>query len=141
MEFRYEALVARRATYAFDIGVAHPLSNYARAAIWAGGGGPLEDFPNGTEAPDYILRAEGAVRFLLDPFAERAKGFYAGAGMGIRWDPHSSGKEYLFLLFGVEGRPMSKPVWRMRLLPAVELGLGDGARLAFVIRQARQGYR
>lgn len=136
LEARAEAIAARRASFAFGAGASLPASNYARVALW-GSGGPLLG-GNGTSDGDVsstVLRAEGVVRFLLDPFAERKRGFYASAGIGSRFMRHTESAQYLVLLLGFEGR--RRRAW----VPALELGLGDGARAGVVLRQARRGYR
>ena len=134
LESRLEVIAARHATYAIGPGVAYPLSSYARAAVWVTGGGPIGDGGTDDDVDGLVARAEGVVRFHLDPFKERERGFYAGAGIGVRWMSHVSGTEYLMLQFGLE-RKVGKAI------AAVELGVGDGARLAIVVRQPRRGYR
>ena len=134
LESRFEILAARHTTYAIGPGVAYPLSSYARAAVWVTGGRPIGDGGANDEGDGLVARAEGVVRFHLDPFKERERGFYAGAGIGVRWMSHVSGTEYLMLQLGLEGKVA-------RAIAAVELGVGDGVRLAVVVRQPRRGYR
>lgn len=134
LESRFEVVAARHTTYGIGPGVAYPLSSYARAAVWVTGGRPIGEFGTENDVTNLVGRAEAVVRFLLDPFKERERGFYAGAGVGVRWVSHVSGTEYLMLLVGLEGEVA-------KVLTAVELGVGDGARLAVVVRQPRRGYR
>lgn len=134
LEARFEVVSARHTTYAIGPGVTYPLSSYARAAVWVTSGRPIGEFGTDNDVTNLVGRAEGVVRFLLDPFKERERGFYAGAGVGVRWVSHVSGTEYLMLQVGLE-REVAK------VLAAVELGVGDGARLAVVVRQPRRGYR
>jgi len=134
LEGRMEVVAARHATYEVGAGVSYPLSSYARAAVWASGGWPIGDVSTEQRVPNGIARAEGVVRFLLDPFKERERGFYAGAGVGVRWVADASGTEYLLVLLGLEREVV-------KVLTAIELGVGDGARVALVFRQPRRGYR
>ena len=136
LEARAEVIAARRTSFAFGAGASLPASNYARIAVW-GSGGPLlgANATGDGDVSSTVLRAEGVVRFLLDPFAERKRGFYASAGIGSRFMRHTASAQYLVLLLGFEGR--QRRAW----LPAMELGLGDGARAGVVLRQARRGYR
>lgn len=76
-------------------------------------------------------RADLTVRFLLDPFAERPRGFYGGAGITARHDGNSPVDARLLVVLGIEGRP-DRP-WR----PSLELGLGGGLRLGVVLRPRR----
>jgi hypothetical protein len=78
-------------------------------------------------------RADLTVRFLLDPFAERARGFYGGAGVTARRDGDAPVDARLLVVLGVEGRPDGK--W----MPSLELGLGGGLRLGVVLRPRRSG--
>lgn len=130
IEGRGEALIARRTSTLFAVGAAVRVGTYARVAAWAGGGPSLGE-------PDRVVgRVEGGVRFLLDPFRERRIGPYAMAGIGIRGvDRWRERGGYLVLLVGAEGAR------RKGWAPSVELGLGDGARIALVVRRAETRYR
>ena len=88
--------------------------------------GPLEEWRASQ-------RADLTVRFLLDPYAERPRGFYAGAGVTVRRDGDAPLDARLLVLLGVEGRPDGK--W----VPSLELGLGGGLRLGVVLRPRRSG--
>lgn len=83
-------------------------------------------------------RLDFAARFLLDPFAERPRGLYGGAGvsLGQRFAPDAPpARPVLVLLAGLEGRSRNGRVW------ATELSLGGGVRLGLVWRGARAGAR
>ena len=83
-----------------------------------------------------VPAAELAVvgRFLLDPFRQGARGVYAGGGVAVR-AADGDGRPFLLLMVGVEGRA------RGGTAPAVELGLGHGARLGVALRRVRPGRR
>jgi hypothetical protein len=59
---------------------------------------------------------------------------YAGGGLAVR-AADGDGRPFALLVLGVEGRA------RGGAAPAVELGIGHGARLGFVLRRARPGRR
>jgi hypothetical protein len=80
-------------------------------------------------------RADFVVRYLLDPFTQFKWGPYAGGGFTAQWDARANRRGDLLVLVGIEG-PVHRG-WR----PAVELGLGGGARLGVVLRRARLNAR
>lgn len=77
-------------------------------------------------------RLDATARFLFDPFAERRRGFYAGAGVGVVHREGGRADGRLLGVVGFEGAAAGKVV------PAVELVLGGGARLAVVWRERRR---
>lgn len=74
-------------------------------------------------------------RFLLDPLRQAPRGVYAGGGAGARVGGDDVPRYFLLAVVGVEGRP------RGPMVPAAELGVGGGVRLAVVLRRARPGRR
>ncbi len=75
-------------------------------------------------------RLDAVVRFQFDPFAQRKRAVYGGAGVGVvRGGGDVTGQ--LLLVVGAEGAA------RGRLVPAVELTLGGGVRVGFVLRAKR----
>lgn len=129
-EVRIDAAIARRAAALAMVGANTTLGYYVRAGIAAGAG--VADTPNGTAA---AVRADLSMRFLLDPFAEHAWGPYAGGGLTVRRDGDLRAEAGVLFLLGVEGRRAR------RWTPAVELALGEGVRLAVVLRKARTNGR
>ncbi len=77
-------------------------------------------------------RVDATARFLFDPFAERRRGFYAGAGLGAE---RRAGGEVRGLLLGVVG---VEGATGARLVSALELQLGGGVRLGVVLRERRR---
>ena len=88
--------------------------------------------PDGTVG---AVRADLAVRYLLDPFAEYKWGPYAGGGLTVRRDGARRARAGLMLVLGVEGRRAK------RWTPALEFALGEGTRLALVLRRSRANGR
>ena len=129
-ELRAEAVVARRLSALLMGGANIPLGMYVRAGAAAGAG--VADAENGAVV---AMRADVAIRFLLDPFAENAWGPYAGGGLTVRRDGTERPRAGLLLVLGVEGRRAH------RWTPAVEVALGEGVRFAVVLRKKRTNGR
>lgn len=129
-EVRAEAALARHASGLVMAGANVPLGMYVRVGAAVGAG--MADSDDGTVA---ARRADAALRFLLDPFAEHAWGPYAGGGLTVRRDGTEQARAGLLLILGVEGRRTR------RWTPAVEAALGEGVRLAVVLRKRRTNGR
>lgn len=127
-ELRVDATAARTSSLIAMAGANVPLGIYVRVGLAGGGGVSWRGGTTGTAA-----RADLTVRYLLDPFAEFARGFYAGGGLTVRAD--NERRAGLLLIFGMEGR--AHRGYRM----AAEAGLGEGVRLAFVLRKSRTNAR
>lgn len=78
-----------------------------------------------------VQRLDLTARFLFDPFGEARRGFYAGAGVGVVRHDAADVRVLLLGVVGAEGAPAG------RVVPAVELTLGDGVRLGAVLRARR----
>ena len=127
-EFRLDYLASPDAVHA-GAGAAVRMGTYLRLALVAGGGPHLDDLP------DRIgWRADLVARFHLDPFRERTWGPYAAAGLGVR-GAGAEVQEALLVSLGLEGPFIAG--WA----PAVEIGLGGGARLGIIARRSSQRYR
>jgi hypothetical protein len=141
-ELRAEAAFGRDAGTVAGAGLFADAGLYARVGVTAAGGVVWADTPAGRRA-----RGVGEValvgRFLLDPLRAASRGVYAGGGLGVRvadgasrTSARSSARPFLLGVVGVEGR--RGPAG---LAPAVELGVGGGARVAVVLRRARLARR
>lgn len=129
-EVRAEAVVARRLSALVMGGANAPLGMYVRAGAAVGAG--VADAETGAVV---AIRADVSLRFLLDPFAENAWGPYAGGGLTVRRDGTAPSRAGVLLILGVEGRRAR------RWTPAVEVALGEGVRLAVVLRKKRTNGR
>jgi len=76
-------------------------------------------------------RLDATVRFLFDPFAQRARSLYGGAGVGVVRGASGDLTGRLLVVVGMEGAA------RGRMVPAAELTLGGGVRLGVVLRAKR----
>ena len=128
-ELRTELSVTGRSVAAVGAALNVPAGYYVR--IGAGVAAGREIGAN----PQNAGRAEVTVRFLADPFAEGRWGPYAGAGVGMDWRDNQFGRTAAVLVAGTD-----LPT-RARWQPAVEVGVGGGARVAVVLRRARRAGR
>jgi hypothetical protein len=131
-ELRGDVIVSRWTAVQGGLGVSFPAGLYVRTGgvIAAGGGGKGFD-----------SRLDLISRFTLDPFRESRWGFYAGGGVSSRYVERDSprGHAYLLVFAGIEGPLANASVsgWA----PAIEVGLGGGARVAVILRQGIRGRR
>lgn len=128
-EVRGDVAVARHTTALAMAGANVPLGLYVRAGLSVGAGVAAVD------GGAFAARADLALRFLLDPFGETPWGPYAGGGLTVRRDGPDPTSAGLLLVLGVEGRRGT------RWTPAVEVLLGEGVRVAAVLRRARKNGR
>lgn len=129
-ELRADLLVRDVPAVEFGGGVVAMAGDYGRLAVVAGAGAEWRNArATGTAHVDVVSR------WLLDPFAQLRWGLYGGAGVTVRWAAHERAQPWLLLVGGAEGPEHGG--WR----PAVEFGLGGGARLGVVLRRARTGVR
>lgn len=115
-EFRVDAIGPAPYSIQAGAGLTWALGHYARVGV-AGGFGGAE------------TRADLTARIALDPFRQRRAGFSIGGGLSIRETPR--------LLGVVELEGPARAGW----LPAVQLGLGGGARAGLILRRAVRGRR
>lgn len=119
---RADVVLARATALQGALGLTLPLGNYVRLDGVAGAGVERSEGASRASA-----RGDLVGRFLLDPFRQSRWSGYAGGGLGaLRTDGDWRG--YLLAVVGVEGPGAHD------LLPALELGLGRGARVGVVLR-------
>jgi hypothetical protein len=86
-------------------------------------------------------RADFIMRFSLDPFRQSRWAPYAGAGLSGRFRPTDDGgsKGFLLVFLGLEGPLPDRHLsgW----VPALEVGLGGGARVGVILRKGINGRR
>lgn len=130
-EYRVDGISGRGTALEAGGGVSLPMGIYVRLGV---------DGAAGTTWRDGGLRTSGRVdaiaRFLLDPFREVPVGLSLGGGLTV---PYVQGDKTLRPLVAavvdIEGRMHG------RFTPAVQLGLGGGARLGVVIRTSPPRFR
>lgn len=121
IEGRTDAIFSKIPTAQAGIGISMFGGTYVRTGV-VGAIGANEEGVTG--------RTDGFVRFHLDPFRQSRWAPYGGAGLSGRYDAGSRPKAFLLVFAGVEG-----PV-RNGLTTSLEAGLGGGARIGVMLRQA-----
>jgi hypothetical protein len=131
VEYRADGIVTRGFLAQAGLGVVIPAGVYARMSIDAAAG---PAWSGGAVNPSGRVDAVG--RFLLDPFRETPVAVSLGGGVSV---PYSRGdahvRPYLTAVIDVEGRK------RGALTPAVQVGLGGGARIGVVLRRSPGRWR
>lgn len=122
-ELRLDALLGQPGALQLGVGVAIPMGTYARLAVIGAGGVASQDGETAGSA-----RADVIMRFLLDPFRQERWGLSAGGGVSVRYDEGAGWRPFLALVLDLEGPRTGA------LSPAVQLGLGGGARIGVVLR-------
>lgn len=131
-EVRADVLFGRDAAVQAGAGVQIPFGYYVRVGADASVGARTGAVPGS--------RVDGRIdilgRFLLDPFRQTAYGFSAGAGLSTRFEQGERSTPLLLVALELEGR---RPVsgW----VPALQLGVGGGARVGLVLRRGEPGVR
>ncbi len=123
--------IGSRATAAHvGVGVSVPASTYVRLGLvaavgqaWSGGDASIAG------------RVDALVRFVVDPLREFRWAPYATGGIGGIYDGSEKWRGVLVGALGIEG-PASG-----RVVPALEVGFGGGARVGVVLRRAMRGRR
>jgi len=131
-EGRIDALIASTTGVEGGVGLSIPAGLYTRLGL-VGGVGAGE---HGWEG-----RTDLVARFSLDPFRQSSWAPYAGGGISGRYRTSVDGGSdaYLLVYLGVEG-PL--PFGQLKgWAPAIELGLGGGARIGVIFRRGVHGRR
>lgn len=130
-ELRADLLVGRRPAVQAGAGIQVPLGYYVRIGGDAAVGSRIDG--------EYAGRLDGRIdllgRFLLDPFRQSAYGVSAGAGLSSRLTPGQRATPLLLVALDLELR--KTPGWT----PALQVGLGGGARVGLVLRRGMPGAR
>jgi hypothetical protein len=125
-EGRLDAIFARTTGVEAAYGFSVPVGIYVRSGIIAGVGAGRHGVEGRT---DFISR------FSFDPFRQTRWAPYAGAGLSGRYRSELDGgaRAYLLVFLGVEG-PL--PLGELSgWVPALEVGLGGGARVGLILRR------
>lgn len=123
------AIVATHPIALASVGIERDAGLYARVGLVASGGASTAD---GGRA---IGEVAAVGRFLLDPLRQSARGVYATGGLALRVEHTARPRLFVLAGVGVEGHPLG------RLMPAIEAGLGGGARVGVVLRPLRANRR
>ena len=130
-EYRADAIVGSRTATELGVGLVIPMGIYVRLGVDGAAGAT---WGHGTVDPSGRVDAIG--RFLFDPFREVPVGVSVGGGLSLPYVAHDSRvRPFLTAVLDVEGR-MRGPV-----TPALELGVGGGARVGLVLRTSPERWR
>jgi hypothetical protein len=126
-ELRADVLFGRQAAAQVGAGAQIPFGYYVRVGLDGAVGRRYNDSVPGSRVD---ARLDLLTRFLLDPFRQSRYGLSVGAGIGLRAEPGDHVRPVLLAALDVEGRRGSSG-W----VPALEVGLGGGARVGLVLRK------
>lgn len=125
-EARVDGIFAHSSGVEAGVGISIPAGIYVRTGLVAGAGVG----EHGAEGRTDLLS-----RFSLDPFRQSRWSLYGGGGISGRYRTSGDGgsRAYLLLFLGLEGPlPLGETAgW----VPAMEVGLGGGARVGLVLRR------
>jgi hypothetical protein len=103
-----------------------PAGTYLRVDLVGAGGASWDGGRAGGSA-----RADVIGRFLFDPFRERRWGLSAGGGLSVRYDRGNASRRWRPLLALIVDLEVPRTG---SVAPALQVGLGGGARVGLVIR-------
>jgi hypothetical protein len=130
LEYRADAIIARAATAEAGLGAVMPLGAYVRVSLDGAAGA---SWRNAAFHPSGRIDAVG--RFLLDPFRETPVALSLGGGVSVPYVDGQRVRPYLTLVADLEGRK------RGAITPAIQIGLGGGARVGVVLRTSVPRWR
>jgi hypothetical protein len=130
-ELRADVLFGHQPAVQLGGGVQIPLSYYVRLGLDGAVGVRLRDdyLPSGSRID---ARIDLVTRFLLDPFRQSRYGLSVGGGIGLRAEPGDHVRPVLLAAIEVEGQR-----WPSGWVPALQVGLGGGARVGIVLRKGQ----
>ncbi len=134
-EVRGDVMFGRQAAVQLGAGVQIPAGYYVRVGVDGAVGVRVNETTPSTRH-DLDGRLDVLVRFLLDPFRQTRYGLSLGGGMSLRAEQGDRVRPVLLVAVDVEGRRSTRG-----LVPAVQVGLGGGARIGVVLRRGAQGAR
>jgi hypothetical protein len=130
-EFRLDAIMSHATSAYAGVGAVFPLGTYVRLGIDAAGGATFRDGSSRASG-----RVDAIARFLLDPFREAPFGISLGGGLSLLYaDGDKRVRPYLTAVVDIEGRR------RGSVTPALQFGLGGGARVGVVLRTSQPRWR
>jgi hypothetical protein len=130
MEYRADAITGDGETLHGGAGLTVPIGYYVRVGFIGAAGATWRD-----DATRPSARTDVIARFSLDPFREVPVGLSLGGGVSVRYEEGRRVRPYLTAVIDVEGRR------RGAFTPAVQIGLGGGARIGFVLRRSASRWR
>ena len=133
-ELRADLISGRQTLLQVAAGAQVPAGTYARVSVDAGIGPRLSPHDS---AGALSGRIDLIARFLLDPGAASRYGLSVGGGLGVLFRPAERGTPVVIVAAELEGPRRKDGGW----VPALQVGLGGGARVGLVLRPRKQGQR
>lgn len=130
IELRADALLGTVDAYHAGAGLTVPMGYYVRLTT-VGAYGVAREAATWQRS----ARADVLMRFLLDPFREHRYGLSAGGGISVRYDAGLGWRPFLAVVADLE-LPTTH-AWK----PALQVGLGGGARIGLVLRRGTARFR
>jgi hypothetical protein len=123
-EYRLDAITGSATTVHAGGGITIPAGNYVRVGLIAAAGATRRD-----GASVFSARTDAIARFTFDPLREMPVALSLGGGVSVPYEVNGTRvRPYLTAVIDVEGRR------RGRFTPALQVGLGGGARLGLLLR-------
>ena len=136
-EVRVDLIAGHQPAVQLGAGVQIAAGYYGRIGVDAALGVPFgADAAAGSARHGVDGRLDLLGRFLVDPFRQSAYGVSVGGGASLRAEHGDRARPYLLVALDVEGRRSTKGV-----VPALQVGLGGGARIGVVLRRGAPGAR
>ena len=133
-ELRVDVIAGHQPAVQLGAGAQIPMGYYVRVGLDGAVGVPTGANAPSPRRPD--ARADLLVRFLLDPFRQSAYGLSLGGGLSARAEPGDRVRPRLLVAVDLEGRRSARG-----LVPALQVGLGGGARVGVVLRRGARVMR
>lgn len=125
-EIRVDGILGRGPTIHAGAGAEIPLGYYVRLGLLGSAGVTRLD-----GATMHSERFDVLARYLLDPFRETPDALSLGGGVSFVARQGQRARPYLVVVADIEGKRRGS--WS----PALQLGLGGGARLGLALRRSR----
>jgi hypothetical protein len=129
-ELRADVIAGRGTAAQVGVGGGLPLGYYVRASLLGAGGPTWRDGKVVASG-----RVDVLARFLLDPFREMRWGLSFGGGVSVPVVSERRSRPYLTVVTDIEGPR------RGGYSPAIQLGLGGGARVGLILRSSAGRHR
>ncbi len=131
-ELRVDAIIAdRRTSIQGGAGLQIPVGYYARIGIDGAIGADIGARATRNGPSEISGRVDAVARFLFDPFRQSRWALSAGGGVSLRTHEGDRIRPVLLAVLDLEG-----PRSTRGLSPAIQIGLGGGARVGVALRWA-----
>lgn len=130
LEYRADVITGDGATAHGGAGLTVPIGYYVRLGFIGAAGATWR-----AEVVHPSARTDVIARFSLDPFREVPVGLSLGGGLSVPYEEGRRVRPYLTAVIDIEGRR------RGAFTPAVQIGLGGGARVGLVLRHSASRWR